>query len=274
MTTPVQFSLKLTGDTSDNHQFQGYDGYMSLAGFAWTLSLIANFTETGKIRSRGEFAGREAVRASPIAQGSIIADFTVWLTQDPSHILSAGVITSGLASAFFYDLVNRILSRNLGEDSSPSTPLLKSLVSNRSGDLEALVAKAEPAIRQTHSVIGSGAKKIEIRGGHNIINTFDSNSKEYVRSNIEEGSIREKEFSVAAFNANSGYGSVFDDDLERTIPISMSKDVLRKYRHIFTWGLDQYATDTGGKITMKYRRILAMDGTPKKYVVTSASKMK
>jgi hypothetical protein len=52
----VPFRLVLTGDTADEHQFQGYDGYMALAGFAWTLSLISNYVETGKVRHRGGFS--------------------------------------------------------------------------------------------------------------------------------------------------------------------------------------------------------------------------
>src|SRR5580704_3921666 len=98
----IPFRLKLTGDTADQHQFQGYDGYMALAGFAWTLALVTNYAETGKIRQRGEFLGREAVRANAPAEGSIIADFTVWLEQNPAQILGLGGASMG-ATAFFYD---------------------------------------------------------------------------------------------------------------------------------------------------------------------------
>jgi hypothetical protein len=53
----VPFRLVLTGETADEHQFQGYDGYMALAGFAWTLSLVSNYVETGEVRHRGDFPG-------------------------------------------------------------------------------------------------------------------------------------------------------------------------------------------------------------------------
>jgi hypothetical protein len=88
--------------------------------------------------------------------------------------------------------------------------------------------------------------------------------------NVEDTHEIERDFTVAAFNVNSGYGSVFDNDLGRTIPISMSRDVLRNVSNIFTWGLDQYANKTGGRIKVRYTRILAMDGTPKRYVVLAA----
>ena len=63
----VPFKLKMTGDTADDHQFQGYDGYMALAGFAWDVVPREQFcAETGEIRQRGEFDGRHAVRAKAL----------------------------------------------------------------------------------------------------------------------------------------------------------------------------------------------------------------
>lgn len=272
----VPFRLKLTGDTADKHQFQGYDGYMALAGFAWTLALVTNYTQTGRIRQRGDFPGRDAVQAIAPAKGSIIADFTVWVQQNPGQVLGLGSVGVGAgigASAFLYDLMQRVIARNLGQESQAETPLLTRLLEARSGDVEALVAKVEPSIRQTHAVIGHGAQKMQILGGHNIINTYDEDTRDYVKLNVEDDRIREKDFSVAAFNVNSGYGSVYDKDLGRTVPISMSKDVLRTVSSIFTWGLDQYANKTGGRVSMKYTRILAMDSTPKRYIVLSAERV-
>jgi hypothetical protein len=163
-----------------------------------------------------------------------------------------------------------VIARNLGQDDKANTPLLGRLIERRGGDLEALVAKVEPAIRQTHAVIGNGAARMQILGGHNIINTYDGDTRDYVKLNVEDTHEIDGEFTVAAFNVNSGYGSVFDNKLGRTIPISMSREVLRKVSNVFTWGLDQYANKTGGRIKVKYTRILAMDGTPKRYVVVAA----
>lgn len=268
----VPFRLKLTGDTADNHQFQGYDGYMAMAGFAWTLALVTHYAETGKIRQRGEFLGRDAVRSTTPSEGSVLVDFSVWLQQDPTRVLDLGVGAVS-ASTFLYDLVKRVIDRNLGEDNAVDTPQLAQLLKRRGGDVEALVARVEPAIRQTHAVIGRGAEKIQIIGGHNIINTYDEETRDYVKLNIEEDGIRDGDFSVAAFNVNSGYGSVFDFQLGRTVPISMSREVLRNTNSTFTWGLDQYANKTGGRVRVKYSRILAMDNTPKRYVILHADRV-
>lgn len=248
---------------------------MALAGFAWTLSLVANYAETGEIRHRGEFPGRHAVIAKAPAEGSVIADFAVWLTNDPINLfqLSAAGITAHAAGKFFYKLVERVIDRNIGQATPPTDPLMKQMLSNHGGAVEALVAATEPSIRQTHGIIGprqSDAKRVDIVGGHNIINTYDEVTRDYVRLNFEDNNERINDFTVAAFNVNSGHGNVFDDAEGRTVPISMSKDVLRLVSSTFTWGLHQYANKTGKRLTISYRRILAMDGTPKRYIVTSA----
>ncbi|MBN8940641.1 MAG: hypothetical protein J0H01_14175 [Rhizobiales bacterium] len=269
MAAQVPFRLKLTGDTADQHQFQGYDGYMALAGFAWTLALVTNYAETGKIRQRGDFPGRDAVRATALKKGSIIADFSVLLQQSPGQVLGLGAIG---AAPVLYGLVKRVIARNLGEDDPAKTPQISQLIERRAGDIEALVAKVEPAIRQSHAIIGNGASEMQILGGHNIIDTFNERTHEYVKANVEDASLMEKDFSVAAFNVNSGHGAVFDNDLHRTVSISMAKDVLNKFGSIFTWGLDQYANKTGGRVRIKYTRILAMDSTPKRYIALSAER--
>ena len=58
----------------------------------------------------------------------------------------------------------------------------------------------------------------------------------------------------------------------RNVPIAMIVEVLRKTRRVFTWGLDQYANRTGAKVDLRYWRILAMDGTPKRYIILAADK--
>lgn len=267
----VPFQLKLSGDTADYHQFQGYDGYMALAGFAWTLSLTTHYVETGEIRQRGDFLGRHAVRAKAPAAGSVVVDFMVWLEQSPQAIFGL-TGAAAVASPLLVGLVQRIIARNLGQEAATNDALLNQLLEKRAGDVEHLVAINEAPIRQTHGVIGNGASAMDIVGGHNIIGQYNEDTRDYVKLNVEDSKVISREFSVSAFNVNSGYGSVFDADLGRTIPISMSRDTLQKLGSVFTWGLDQYANKTGKKISMKFSRILSMDGTPKRYIIDSAER--
>jgi hypothetical protein len=271
MVERVPFRLKLTGDSAEQHHFQGYDGYMALAGFAWMLSLTTNYADTGKIRQRGEFEGRDAVRATAPAEGSVVVDFMVYLQNNPDAVFGASV--SGLTgAAFLAALFNRVMNRNLGREDIDADKPIERLLRGRGGDVEALVAISEAPIRQAHGIIGNGANKMVISTGFNILNTFDSGTKDYVRLSAKDDEVRKKQVSVSAFNANSGYGSVFDAELGHVVPFSMSREVLRQVKAVFSWGIDQYVRGTGQLITISYTRILAMDGRPKRYVIIGASR--
>lgn len=273
MVERVPFQLLLEGDTADQHEFQGYDGYMAFAGFARTLSLATNYIETGEIRQRGDFVGRHAVLARAPSEGSVLVDFAVLLEQRPEVIF--GAAAAGLtAPALLKGLVKRIMDRNVGDNALPQDPQIASIIERHSGDVEALVAISESPIRQTHGVIGQGANQIKVVGGHNIIRTLDQRTKDYVNLNYEDPVVRNNIVSVASFNVNSGFGSIYDFDLARTVPISMPRDVLKQYRSIFTWGLDQYASGGGGRVRIEYWRILAMDDTPKKYIISAAERIR
>ena len=269
----VPFRLHLTGETADQHQFQGYDGYMALAGFAWTLSLVTNFVETGIVRHRGDFPGRHAVRAKAPAEGSVVADFLVWVQENPVEVL--GLVGAGAhalrAPQFLQEVVKRVINRNLGEDGDES-PEFERLFSRHHSQIEKLVAATEPSIRQSHSVIGNGASQIRILGGSNIINTYNERTRDYVKLNVEDREEIIRDFMVTAFSVNSGWGTVYDSELGRNIPIGMSRDVLRDTSSVFTWGLDQYANKTGKRVSLRYWRILAMDDTPKRYVILDAGR--
>lgn len=265
MSEAAPFRLKLTGDTADDHQFQGYDGYMALAGFARTLSLVANYADTGEIRVRGDFPGRHAVRATAPSEGSILVDFTVFLQNDPKAIF--GVAAS--ATSVLYALVSRVIARNVGEDFEPDATTLAQIIEQNEGDVEALVGITEAPIRQAHGIIGNGASDVKILGGggFNIINDFNEKTKEYVKLNVEDDTEREAVVSVSAFNANSGYGSVFDPKLGHVVPFNMPRDTLRRFGPAMSWGLHQYVRKTGKRVRIRFTRILAMDGRPKRYVI-------
>jgi hypothetical protein len=266
----VPFRLHITGDAADQHELQAYDGYSSLAGFSLTLALVTNYVETGKIRHRGNFDGRMSVRAVPIQEGSVVSDFIVRMAK----VAVGGILPNSpeAAAALLVDLTKRTIDRNLGIVPSPQTDALKALEgeSKSGGDLEALVAATDASVRQTHQMIGSGAKLLDIYGGTKRLGRYDPTTKAYVNGTITSDKIQEKDVSVASFNVNSGYGGVFDFDLGRVVPILVNRDTLIDAKSVLTWGIDQYAKGTGKKITLRFRPILALDDTVKKYLVIDA----
>jgi len=269
MAEVASFKLRMTGGLTDFHQIEAYDGYTSLAGAAFAISLITNYVETGEIRHRGDFVGRHAVRALPMLQGSLIADLAVYLKSCPSSIFGSATGTSG--TKLLYGLVNRVISRNIGITPAPLNQQTAALLQRKDGDVEALVAISEPSLRQAHEVIGNGADGVEWIGGVNIMARMDAGTKSYMKSSIDDNEIVRREVTVTGFYGNTGHGSVFDPTLGRNIPVGMNKDTLKAYGTFFSWGLDQYINDTGRKVCIEFTRVLAVDGRPKRYVIRSAT---
>ena len=264
MVEVVPFQIKLTGNLTDYHEFEAYDGFTAMAGFARTLNLAAHYVETGKIRSRGDFTGRHAVLASVPRPGSMIFDFNVLAQTAPAAIF--GVISSAAA---LVALTKHVIRLNIGDELGDE-PELETVMEKRSGDIAALVAVSEAPIRQAHAVIGHGASEAEIIGGANILGQFDQDTENYVKLDVVDAEPQTKKVTVPSFNANSGYGSIFDPDIGRVIPITMSRDVLAESRLTFGWALNEYVKRTGALIEITFTRVMSLDGRPKKYRIISA----
>ena len=268
MAIEIPVRAQFDGGDARRHLIPAYDGFTSLAGLGLTLSLTAHYAETAKIRRRGDFLGRQTVKANAIQQGSVVTDFLVLL---PKVTLSAGrAVSDAVGAAFYNDLLKRVLDRNLGIESEPQTDELSVLLDQRGGDVEALVAATEPSVKQSHSVIGEGAEVLDIFGGRPRIASYDVATKQYVNGTIVDRDIIVKDVSVAAFNVNTGYGGVFDFDLGRVVSMKVAQDMLPRARAVLGWGLNEYANGTGARVSLRFYRHMAFDGRPKKYIVVDA----
>jgi hypothetical protein len=265
--TDVGIQVRLQGSDADRHLMPAYDGFNSLAGLGLTLSLTAHYAETGQIRRRGDYLGRHSVKATVLQPGSVLTDFIVSL---PKLVFLPNSASDVRKRAFFNDLFQRVLDRNIGVERDPTTDELNELLGRRDGDLEALVAATEPSVRQAHSVIGEGAQVMDIYGGKHQVSTFNGSTKQYVNGTIVDRTVFEKDVSVSSFNVNSGYGGVFDFDLQRVVAIKVTKETLPSAKPVLGWGLNEYARSTGRRVFLKYYRWLAYDDTPKKYIVVDA----
>ncbi|KAF0170459.1 MAG: hypothetical protein FD160_3842 [Caulobacteraceae bacterium] len=102
------------------------------------------------------------------------------------------------------------------------------------------------------------------------ISIFDGATKDYISQSIVDDEVIVKDVSVAAFNANSGHGRVFDHELGRTVAIYIPEHSQKAFKSVLGWGLNEYAKGTSQTISVKFSRILAWDGRPKKYIILDA----
>ena len=264
----ASFRLRLDGGLADRHVMEGYDGFTALAGAAWTISLVTNYIETGKIRHRGEFVGRHAVVAEPMQPGSLIADFKVMLNGGAADKLN---VPDASATRLLYGLVRRVIHRNTGIPSDPLNSETHQLIDDRGGDIEALVSATEPSLRRAHEVIGNSARTMTWSGGFSTLGSLNPESKAYMKETISDPTLMARDVTVSGFFGNTGRGLVFDPELGRNISVSMSRETLLAIGTVFSYGLDQYLKQTGNTIRIRFTRMLASDGRPKHYIIKDAS---
>ncbi len=201
-------------------------------------------------------------------EGSLIADFSVFLQTQPTEVFS---IAGGTAAGLLYGLVKRVVQRNTGFDSPALNSESAQLLENRTGDIEALVAATEPSLRRAHEVIGPSANRVEWFGGFTALAEFNPQTKAYIKDSFHDEDEYERDVSVSGFYGNSGQGSVYDIALRRNVPVSMKRETLIAIGTVFSWGLDQYLKQTGNTIRIKFSRILSSDGREKRYIIHDAA---
>lgn len=264
----LPLEVTLDGDDAEYHELPAYDGFSSLAGLALATTMITHYAATGRLRRRGQFEARSQVRLTEVRRGSIVFGLIIHFASTNPFVLG---ITGGVISAAVYDLLKVVIKKNIGQEFSPATDAVQNLLARREGDIEALAVATEPSLRQAHSIIGNGAQVLSIAARADAISTFDADTKEYISKSVEDTTIMEKDFSVASFNANSGHGRVFDEDIGRTVSFYIPEHAQNELRAVLGWGLNEYSKGTGQRVSVKYTRVLAVDGRPKKYIVVDAS---
>lgn len=270
----LPIEVRLSGEDAEFHQLPAYDGFGSLAGLSLATTLVTHYAVTGSIRRKGQFETRSKIRFKESRRGSVVFGLIIEFAASNPLLFGgvAGALGVNLASSALYDLIKSTFKKNVGQDHTPQTKVLESLTETRGGDLEALAAATEPALRQAHTIIQHGASSMEITGRNKAnISTFNAATKDYILKSIEDDAVIEKDVSVAAFNANSGHGRIFDEDIGRTVAIYIPEHSQKAFKAVLSWGLNEYARGTGRKISLKFTRILTWDDRPKKYIVLDAN---
>jgi hypothetical protein len=81
--------------------------------------------------------------------------------------------------------------------------------------------------------------------------------------------------NVTRYNILSGYGRLYDDDLERTVSFKIGEDVSSAQKQLLTWSL-HYAQEAegGGKLLFDAKRIITAKGIIKRYLVSNVAQEK
>ena len=254
--------ISFEGKDANEGRLEAFAGIESAAGIARSLTLIAHYAATGKVRQRFPFDDA--------------AQFYLVATESGSFrwklVLSvAGSLALGITSDGIYDLSKLVFSKAIGEEPDGLSQQINDLNKRRSGDIDALVEAVEPALKKGHYGIGETANKIVIRenDSHNVVIEFNASSKNYLLSSLD-ADVGEQDVSISALNANDRTGRAYFLDLKRTVPFRVSKDADGDTMGVLSSSLDRYVNKHPAPIRLRFRRIEAVDGRLKRIVIYGA----
>lgn len=271
----MEIKAKFEGGVTDRHVLPAIEGSQSLEGLSRALTLTSHYLITSTVRKKYPFDTSARIYLGPPKAGSFDAIYS--LLSDKDTFLTTtfyGTLGVGVFGAFLKDAVQLVFNRLIGKDHKPTTDELKRMLDAKPGDFEALGEAVEPALVRAHSVINNGAGTINIiSGGTNIIHLNEA-SKTYLSTTLEDNQVRQKAVSCGMLNVNTRNGRVYDEELQRTVAIKISKNATPTTMTALAESLQRYSSRkfgiSGSEVIISYTFEADQNGIIKKYIVLDA----
>lgn len=263
--------IKFEGEMADAHKLPAYNAIQSLYGISRAILMTTNYLDEGRVRHKKFENVRFEFNLLTQSPGSFETLFE--LITNPETMKISYDISVGIMSGILGHFIISMISRAIGGSAHETVEDLETSEKIRTGDTAALVEAIEPSLREGHKIIGNGARNILIiSGSHNHVK-FNATTKSFVNTFEEDNVLSSKIFSVASFNANSGYGRAFDFEEGRTIPFEIHTMADEKSIEALIWSFSSYARrrrlgeDLQSAAAFKYRATRTLDGRVKKIKV-------
>lgn len=261
----LNFKISYSGGSADRGMLDIYDAGVSTNGLARALSITTHaFINEGQIRKRAERVTGAKVYLHPPRKGSFEELVTIVFTDPVVQAIGVSVI-----AAAFWDFVKWTWSEAVGLHHQPETPFVKKL----EGRVEPLIGEIgvalESPMASLHRPIESAADmEITIsRPKVGEVIRLNQTTLAYVNILDEEDPDEGIVGNVTKYNILSGYGRIFVDDLDRTVPFDLDGDVSPVEKELLTRSSHDRNRGLDGKISMRASRILTGRGELKRYKV-------
>lgn len=261
----LNFKISYSGASADQGLLDIYDASVSTLGLARALSVTTHaFLNDGQIRKRAERVVGAKVYLHPPRNGSFEELVTIVFTDPVVQFIGASVIVPA-----FWDFLKWTWSEALGGEHQPETPFVKRLEDRVEPLIGEIGVALESPMASLHRPI-QNAVNMEIsisRPRVGEIIKLDHTTMAYVsirdEGEAEEGIIG----NVTKYNILSGYGRVFVDDLNRTVPFDLDTDVSPGEKEFLTKSSHDRNRGLDGKISLNASRILTGRGELKRFKV-------
>lgn len=244
------------------------EGAWSLEGFAHAARLTAHYFVEGKIRRRAPYSDEFRILIAPPRAGSWVADFIIEFTKP--DIWAGGVAGFALGGVpGVFRMLRRLASRATGQE--PESDGSEQFEEAHSGTFDALVEAVEPSLARAHKVIRDHKTTVTASLGR-LSFSFDQHTREYIETSVIDPGASQAVGNVGSYNVNNRTGRMYFNNLGRTIPFSLHRDVDQETEIALGRSLQNYTENrlANDDIRIQYRAVRAADGRIKRIVINRA----
>lgn len=267
----LPFVAKFEGDVADRHKVPAYDAISALYGFSRSIIIPCHFVLEGKIRHRKITSKKYQLYLQPAQEGSFEALFELLFVG--GAVIASNPIATNVTSELITNFVTYSMKKAMGLRLTTKEKLLEQNKIAGSGDLAALAAAVEPALRQAHTIINNGVVNINLVSGTGDSVTLDQSTKHYIYNIHKEAGIQVSLMSVGRYDANSKTGGAFDPQVGRVIPFSIEKNIDKESMRTILQSQSDYAlrmyedNEEKSYVAFQYERIVDINGSVKRIEV-------
>lgn len=242
-----------------------YDASVSMHGLARALAITTHALATeGEIKKRGDQARGVDLYISTPRRGSFVEIITVVFSSEVVQTIGTGVL-----AAAFWDLVKWSWSKTVDKETEPETPTVRRLQERSEPFIEELQEALEVPLEKVHRPIKSNDDMVlsveRPRGGQ--ILRLDRDTLSAVSLQYDDNVDRGIRGNVTRYNILSGYGRMYVDDRESTVPFNLSDEIPSQQKELLTWSMDQANRGNDGKISFDATKVMSAKGNIKRYVI-------
>lgn len=263
---PIKVSYHY-GDAEDG-RLDMYDAGVSLLGFARALSITGHaLLNDGEVKKKGNRIEGGQLYISPPKRGSFEELITFVITNKEA-------IGSSIAAAAFYDLLKWTWSKTLDITYQPQTPHVRKLEERIEPFLGEMEEALESPLEQAHRPIKQNEDMVVAvkRARAGSIITLDRETLASVSLRTDEN-VSTQTGNVTRYNILSGYGRLYDDELEKTVSFKVLDNVPTVQKQLLTWSMHHAQTDHGGKVIFHIQKVVSAKGNVKRYLLHEISQM-
>lgn len=255
------------GGDADRGMLNIYDAGVSLHGLSRSLAITGHaFLNDGAVRRRAERAAGVSIYVLPSRHGSFEQIISIVL-ENPA---AAGIGVS-VAAAAFWDFLKWSWSNTIGVLFEPVTPHVLRLRERREPFIGEMTEALERPLELMHRPIAAEPEMqiLVSRPRVGEVIRLNRESLDQVSSRTENDHPVEVQGNVTRYNVLTGYGRLYDRELEATIGFKVSEEVSGVEKECLTWSLHEYNRDQGGRLVFTVNRVVNARGEPKRYLVTA-----